>query len=162
RANGGLYLRQVPQGRLKVTGHISWSKENDAQLRKASIVRVFVNGFQQLPALLDDAKGKERQRAFSADLVLNRSEGNFVEIDLHDIKQEASNHCEFTVACAKPVKGQRLHMLIVGVGEKDEEKLKGQAIKALRADTANKDRVKTPAFEDVRFYGPLAGYVKPE
>jgi hypothetical protein len=126
------------------------------------MVRVFVNGFQQVPAPLDEAKGKERRRTFTADLLLNRPEGNFVELDLPDIKQDASNRTEFTVACLNPIKGQRLHLLIVGVGEKDDKKLTHQAFTALRASTDSQGKSSSPGFQEVHPYGPLTGYVSPE
>ncbi len=162
RSNGGLSVRRSPQGRIKVMGHLTWSKDNDAQLQKTAMVRVFVNGFQQIPGSLDAPRGKERRRTFTADLLLNRPEGNFVELDLPDIKQDASNRTEFTVASLNPIKGQRLHLLIVGVGEKDERKLTTQAFTALRASTDSQGKSSSPGFEDVHFYGPLAGYVSPE
>src|SRR5205823_1688270 len=149
---GGLAVRPSPQGRIKVTGHVNWGKENDAQLQKTGMVRVFVNGFQQIPGSLDAPKGNERRRTFTADLVLNRPEGNFVELDLPDIKQDASNHSEFTIGSLEPIKGQRLHMLIVGVGEKDEKKLQNQAITALRVSTDSQGQSSSPGFEKVRFY----------
>jgi WD40 repeat protein len=162
RSDGGLSVRKSPQGRLKVTGHVTWGKENDAQLQKTGMVRVFVNGFQQIPAPLEEPKGKERRRTFVADLLLNRPEGNFVELDLPDIKQDASNRTDFTVASLNPIKGQRLHLLIVGVGEKDEKKLMRQAFTALRANTDSPGKVYSPGFEEVHPYGPLTGYVSPE
>jgi WD40 repeat protein len=162
RMDGGLMVDRSPQGRVKVVGQVTWSKANDAQLKKAGQVRVFVNGFQQIPGTFDEPKGKERRRTFTADLVLNRPEGNFVEMDLPDIKQDASNRTEFTLGSLKPIKGQRLHLLIVGVGEKDEKKLYNQAITALRATTDSQGRSSSPAFEDVHFYGPLTGFVSPE
>lgn len=162
RADGGLSVDRSPLGRVKLTGHITWSKANDAQLKKTAMVRVFVNGFQQIPAPLDEPKAKERLRTFTADVLLNRLEGNFVELDLPDIKQDASNRTEFSIASLKPIKGQRLHLLIVGVGEKDEKKLADQAITALRATTDSQGKSSSPAFEEVHFYGPLTGFVSPE
>jgi WD40 repeat protein len=162
RMDGGLLVDRSPMGRARIMGHVTWSKANDAQLQKANLVRVFINGFQQVPALLDPPKGTERLRTFSAEVVLNRPEGNFVELSLPDIKQDASNRTEFNIGALKPVKGQRLHMLMVGVGEKDDKKLRDQAMTALRATTNAKGQSKSPGFEDVRFYGPLTGFVSPE
>jgi WD40 repeat protein len=162
RSNGSLAVRRSPQGRIRIEGHVTWSKENDAQLQKTGLVRVFVNGFQQIPGPLEEPAGKERRRNFSADVLLNRLEGNFVELDLPDIKQDASNRTEFSVGSLNPVKGQRLHMLIVGVGEKDEDQLKTKAVTALRATTNPQGKSSSPGFEDVHFYGPLTGYVSPE
>jgi WD40 repeat protein len=161
RSDGGLMVDRSTQGRVQVLGHVTWSKADDALLKKGGMVRVFVNGFQQSPAILDQPKGKERIRTFKAELVLNRPEGNFVEMDLPDLKQDAGNRSEFTIACSKPIKGQRLHLLMVGVGQKDDKKLRQQAIAALRATTA-KGKTSSPAFKEVRFYGPLTGFVSPE
>jgi hypothetical protein len=162
RSDGSLGVDRSPLGRIKVLGHVTWSKANDAQLKKTGLVRVFVNGFQQIPATLDEPKGKERLRTFTADVLLNRPEGNFIELDLPDIKQDAGNRTDFTQGTLKPVNGQRLHMMIVGVGEKDENKLRTQAVTALRATTDSQGRTSSPAFVDVRFYGPLTGFVSPE
>jgi WD40 repeat protein len=156
KADGVLYVPPVPAGNVRLEGHVTWGKENDEQLRKAELVKVFVNGFQQVPGLLDKPNGKARERKFTAHILLNRAEGNFVELQLPNIKQEASNYTEFTVACQEPVTGQHLHLLIVGVDEKDEERLKAQAFTALQATQAG-GITKTPAFEVVRTYGPLTG-----
>src|SRR5262249_20451522 len=65
------------------------------------------------------------------------------------LKQECANRREFTVDCARPVPGQRLHVLIVSAGEKDEEKLKERVLQA----------VQTPAFSKVTMHGCLTRYV---
>jgi hypothetical protein len=95
-------------------------------------------------------------------VLLNRLEGNSLELDLPDLKQDASNRTEFAMGCLKPVKGQRLHLLIVGVGEKDEKKLIDEAFTALRATTDSQGKSSSPAFIEVRTYGPLTGFVSPE
>lgn len=159
--DGKLVFPTVPDGRVTLTGKVTWSKDNDEQLKKISLVRIFVNGFQQIPAELKPPTGNSREREFRAELLLNRPENNQVEIELPDLKQDSSNRREFPLACAKPEPGQRLHMLIVGVGEKDEDKLTDQALLALRAQK-EKGEVKTPAFASVRTYGPLTGFVSPE
>ena len=148
-------------GRLRLRGRVRWSKDNDKQLKKVSVVRVFVNGFQQIPAVLQPPKGASREREFVADLLLNRREDNRIEIELPDLKQDSNNRREFELACTKPATGQRLHLLIVGVGEKNEQELVNQALLALRAER-DKQKITSPAFSEVRVYGPLTNFVRPQ
>jgi WD40 repeat protein len=159
KADGVLYIPPLPAGRVQLEGHVTWGKENDEQLRKAEMVKVFVNGFQQQPGWLGAAKDKTRERSFTAPIWLNREEGNFVELQLPNIKQEASNHAEFTVACRQPITRQRLHLLIVGVDENNPEALIKQAKKAISAKSKG-DKIETPAFDQVMLY-PLTGDVTP-
>ncbi|MGE3804383.1 MAG: hypothetical protein AB7K24_06900, partial [Gemmataceae bacterium] len=170
--NKSLEPRKLPDGRLVfedkagqarmvLRGRVLWSKENDEQIRKTSMVRVYVNGFQQLPAQLKPATGDGRERRFEAELLLNRAQDNVVEIELPTLKQDSSNRREFNLACAKPEEGQRLHLLIVAVGEKNNQGLIDQALLSLRA-TRDKGQIKTPAFAQVRVYGPLTDFVTPE
>ncbi|GIW79576.1 MAG: hypothetical protein KatS3mg105_1383 [Gemmatales bacterium] len=147
--------------RLRLRGRVRWSKDDDQEMTKVKLIRVYVNGFQQIPAVLEPPKGAERERVFVADLILNRPVDNRIEIELPDLKSDANNRREFTLDCLKPESGQRLHLLIVGVGEKDESKLTNQALLALRAQR-EKDTIRTPAFSEVRIYGPLTDFVTPQ
>lgn len=159
--DGKIVFPTAPHGRMTLTGSVQWSKEDDEQLRRLSMVRVYVNGFQQIPAELQPASGDERTRQFRADLLLGRASSNQVEIELPDLKQDVSNRREFRLDCSQPQQGQRLHLLVVGVGDLDEKSISSQALLALRA-SRDKDEIRTPAFSQVRIYGPLTGLVTPE
>lgn len=161
-SNSKLQFAPLPDGRVRLKGRVAWDRDTDEQLKKINQVRVYVNSFQQVPADLQPAVGTSRERAFAADLLLNRADDNKVEIALPDLKQEASNRRQFQVDCRAPARGQRLHLLIVGIGEKDESKLTEKALQALQAHQDSKGRCTTPVFEQVRTYGPLTGYVIPE
>ena len=161
-SDGKLYVPEMPNGRVTLQGRVTWAKEDDEQLKKISLVRVFVNGFQQVPADLRPPSGYSRERLFTSDLMLNQATGNFVEVSLPDIAQDASNSSDFRVACAKPARGQRLHVLLVGVGEKDDKKLTDQALYALQARQKAEGVYTSQAFEQVRMYGPLNDYVTPD
>ena len=50
------------------------------------------------------------------------------------LKVEASECLDFTVNCAKPEKGSRLHLLVVGPGVPDQQKLRLSVLDALRAE----------------------------
>ncbi len=154
--------RAAPDGQLWLWGQIAWDKPDDEQLRKASWVRVHVNGALQRPAELQPAKDNSRKRAFKAEIFLNRTDDNQIEIDLPELKQDVCNRRAFAVACAEPEREQRLHLLVVGIGERDEKKLIDRALQTLQAQAKAPGQFRTPAFSEVRLYGPLTGYVSPE
>jgi WD40 repeat protein len=149
RPGGTVSFDPAPEGPVLLRGKVLWDNESDEKLKQVNWVRVYVNGFQQIPARLDKPIGAARERTFTASILLNRSTKNEVEVELPNDQQEASNRPRFTVDCTHPVKEQRLHLLIVGVGEQDEQKLIEHANQALR----------TRAFTEIIRYGPLTGYV---
>jgi WD40 repeat protein len=149
KANGVLDFALVPHGRVWLEGRVIWDQESDEELRAATQVHVFVNGFPQLPADLKPAAGNRRERAFRSPIVLSRAQGNLIEIALPAYKQECANRRDFQVDCAQPVPGQRLHVLIISAGEKDEQKLRDRVAQT----------VQTPAFSKVHVHGCLVGYV---
>jgi hypothetical protein len=161
-SGGRLYFPTMPEGRLTLTGRVVWDHDGDESLKKTRLVRLYVNGFQQVPAWLKPAGGRGRERAFTADILLNQAQGNLIEIALPDVPAEAGNRSEFRVACAHPARGQRLHLLIIGIGEKSARRLLAQALGALRARRDSHGRYWAPAFDEVRVYGPLSGYVTPD
>jgi hypothetical protein len=160
--DGRLEFAAAPQGRLSLKGKVTWAKENDEQLKKVNLVKVYVNGFLQVPAELKLPEGDSRARTFEADILLNQAQKNRVEIELPGVQQDMSNRREFFVDCQKPERGQQLHLLIVGVGEKNEKKLTERALQALQVQGSAPGKLKTRAFEQVRIYGPLTDYVSPE
>jgi WD40 repeat protein len=163
-AAGGklIVAKAAPHGQLWLHGYVTWEKADDEQLRKARWVRVHVNGALQRPAELEPPVGDSRKRAFKAELFLNRPNDNQIEIDLPDCKQEAANRRAFALGCRNPERDQRLHLLVVGIGEKDEQQLIDRALQTLQARANAPGQIQTPAFEQVRIYGPLTGYVSPE
>jgi hypothetical protein len=148
---GRLRFKKAPNGRAELSASLVWDDPKDEQLRLASYVRIYVNGFQQIPALLRDPEpGAPRTRKFVKEISLNRAADNLVEIDLPSNKQEARNRPNFTVSCAQPAEKQNLHLLVIGVYEQDREKLMDRAKKA----------VESQAFDGKpKYYGPLTGYV---
>src|SRR5204863_3268639 len=62
--------------------------------------------------------------------------------------------------CTDPVRGRRLHLVVVGVDETDGEALKRKALDAIGARPAASGRLEAPpAFEEVVAYEPLVGGV---
>jgi WD40 repeat protein len=161
---GRLVFTEVPKGQVQIRGRVLWSKEDDENLKKISMVKMYVNGFQQLPAALRSPTGNGREREFTARVVLNRSQGNDIEIELPDLKQDHGNRHsrQFTLDCANPVPGQRLHLLVVGIGESNPKALVDEALGAVNAKADKEGILRSPAFSQVRVYGPLTRFVKPE
>jgi WD40 repeat protein len=163
-AEGKLVFPDAPKGEMLLSGKVTWSKEDDEQLKKVGLVRIYVNGFQQIPAELRPVEGNSRERKFTARLVLNRATDNDIEVELPDLKQDHGNRNQrhFAVNCAAPTPGQRLHLLVVGIDEKDGKKLVDEALLAVHARAGKDGRLQAPAFSQVRVYGPLTRFVKPD
>jgi WD40 repeat protein len=164
RAGGALGFPEMPHGRVRLQGHVAWDEEDDARLKQTKIVRVFVNGFQQLPAILEPGtpltlpsppaeggegrvRGDGRERAFRVDILLNQAADNRVEIALPGLERDAASRTQFLVNCKYPTRAQRLHLLVVSLDEEDAKGLETQFV-----------RVLAPAFTGVDVYGPQAGY----
>src|SRR5205823_990326 len=83
-------------------------------------IRVHVNGFEQLEAVLEkysEARA-DRRRAFRARIRLNQEACNCVRLQLPpSLKPEASECLDFAVDCGRPETGSRLHLLVIGPGE---------------------------------------------
>ena len=57
---------------------------------------------------------------------------------------------------------ERLHLLVVAVGEKDATQVKAQVLKALRGKPTTSNEFTTGAFVSGRIYGPLVNEVAPQ
>ena len=119
-------------GRLVLHGSVKWNEYDDANLQGVKQVRMFVNGFQQLPVEMKPVPGKPRERRFQVPVVLN-SNDNRIEVDLPDLKQDASNRRKFELACEQPIKGAHLHVLVIAPQEKDEAKLVDSLTRVIKA-----------------------------
>jgi WD40 repeat protein len=161
-ADGQLFVPAMPAGRVTIQGRVLADKMDPEKLKKISQVRIYVNGFQQVPALLKPPASKDsRERSFERELLLNQVE-NRIEVELPDLKEEANDRREFSVVCRNPQAGQRLHYLVMGVGEKNSQELMKEALQAIGAKGDGNVQYHTPAFSEIRLYGPLTGYVRPE
>jgi WD40 repeat protein len=152
-----LVFTRAPGDRVVVRGTIVWPDETDPRLNQAGEVRVWVNGFQQPPVKLQRrSDAKSRKREFEAEVVLNQTQKNRVEFELPGLAQEAGKRREFLIDCAKPRPPETWHVLVVGVGDKDQTQLKDRVLKAVRSQPGVRG-----AFQ-VRLYGPLTEDVSPE
>jgi hypothetical protein len=156
----------VPEGRVRLRGRVLWDEADDQRLQKAKMVRVYVNGFQQLPALLDKpTDDNPRQRTFQSTLVFNRDHDNHIEIALPDLEKDINNRLRLTVHCGRPERSQRLHLLVVSMQDKDAKPLETQirqAFQTTNGTTTTSSAPKAAAFDPIYSYPSLVDYrVKP-
>ncbi len=158
-AGGMPAFDKMPAGRVQLHGHVAWDEGDDEDIKKTGIVRVYVNGFQQLPAVLLPAEKGRRERAFHAELLLNEAEKNLIRVALPGLARDASSPTDFAVDCEKPVRAQRLHLLIVSTQEKDPKALKARFLQALQSTSTKEGDLKTTAFDRIYLYPrmPLTG-----
>jgi WD40 repeat protein len=144
-------------GRLLLRGRVAWDRELDDLIKELSMARVYVNGFQQLPALLEKpATDNPRERSFLASILLNKTEKNEIEIEL-PVPIGSDSRTRFVLNCREPIEGKRLHLLAIGVGNQDEQPLLKRVLKALRITMDDKGDFLPSAFANVQVHGILAG-----
>jgi WD40 repeat protein len=144
-------LPPLPIGRATINGVVRWSSADDEALTKARFVRVYVNGFQQLPIALKPATTKSRLRRFEVPVVLNEKD-NTMEVEIPELKQDAGNRRKFVVPCDQPITGQQLHVLVVAPQEKEEATLIDGLVRALKAEKIGANLFRTPRFEAVHVH----------
>ncbi len=156
----------VPEGNVRIYGHVKWSDSQDKRFAQTQNVQVWVNGFQQVPSQLKTSRERAGVKLFDTLVVLNRLEDNTIELGLPGLEHEASSRLDFQVDCVRPELRQRLHLVIVGVGATDGDALVSGALKAMKArrTTSGKIRRIAPitaaAFDKGSIYPPLVGRVK--
>jgi len=148
-------------GHVRLEGRLKWSQAADPRLDEPLEVRVWVNGFQQTGTVVAAREAGALERTFQARLVLNRTTGNQVEIQIPGLEQAADNRTEFLVDCQKPETKQRLHLLAVGVDDQGTAPPAQVLLDSLQAKAQGPVSFTTPAFTQGKVYGPLTGYVSP-
>jgi hypothetical protein len=136
--HGRLSFPEVGTGRAKLRGRILWGDAGGKRRNRNAPLRVYVNGFQQVPAHFRPEAGGPRETPFEATLLLRRKKENHVSLVL-----PGQDPDEFSLDCGAPVTGQRLHLLVLNTRERG------------RPDPS---RFRTHAFADVQVYGPLVGF----
>jgi WD40 repeat protein len=150
--------KAFPTGKMMVYGHVEWSKTADEALtRRLQQVQVWVNGFQQAPVVISPP-GKNLTSEFSAFIVLNQEKGNQIQFALPELTSDLSTAFDIYVDCDKPVREQRLHLLVIGVGASagSEAELETQVLTAMKARRSGRE-YRTSAFDRLAIYGPLVG-----
>jgi WD40 repeat protein len=163
--DGRLSFEKLPGGWVRLKGHVTAASYNDEQFRALAWAKICVNGFQQIPAPLDPPAGNRRN--FEREILLNRADNNRIEVTLPELKADAGSRREFSLDCLKPASIHQVHVLVVGVWEKDAKKLTEHVLEALHGRPVGIDRFTTTIFGDGppvegQLYGPLTENVTPD
>jgi len=160
RQEGGQvrFLQPSAEGSAWLHGRVRWPDAAAQQENPASVVQVWVNGFLQAPVMLKGKKPGELEWNWRARVRLNRGADNEVSVRLPDLVRSSDSRTDFRLACAKPDERQRLHLLVVGVGESNARQLETLALKAVRGKRDVGDVISTPVFERGWIY-LLSGYI---
>jgi WD40 repeat protein len=154
--SNSLAFEELPLGRVWLHGRVAWDPDPDPLLKDLSQVRVYVNGFQQLPALLDPAGPDSRERTFRAPLLLSKDRDNVVELELPGLALATGSAARFTLDCKAPVAGKRLHLLAIGPDNQEAKEFQEQVLQALGITTDPQGRFLS-AFANVLPHGVLTG-----
>jgi WD40 repeat protein len=157
-AGGQVAFPPVRSARVRLRGRLVWDEAADPTLGESHAVRVFVNGFQQLPRALRAAPGAGRERRFEVDLLLTQEHGNQAELAVPGVALGEDARARFTVDCSRPERSQRLHLLLVSPRRQDGPALRAQFLKALGAVPGPEDQLRTAVFNPVTVYGPQVGF----
>lgn len=160
RQEGGHVRFSQPalEGSVWLHGRVRWPDAASRKENPVSVVQVWVNGFLQQPILLRPKQPNDLEWTWRARLRLNRGAENEVSVRLPDLVRSSDSRTDFRLACSKPDERQRLHLLVVGVGETDARQLESLALRAVRGKRASGDQISTPAFDKGWIY-LLSGYV---
>ncbi|HVA51297.1 MAG TPA: hypothetical protein VNH11_33455 [Pirellulales bacterium] len=147
--DGYQFAKPLSRGDVWLYGRVRWT---DVAQVGAYPVAVTINGYSQLPASLGAAGDNPRERAWKAQLWLDRK-SNRVEVSLLDLVRDRGSRLSFEVRCDAPLEKRRLHMLVIGIGDVDGERLERDALAAVHGTPSEKGgatdsltRFTTPAF----------------
>ncbi len=156
----GAVFNEVADGQLRLRGRVLWNGATSGPDRTAVGLRVYANGFQQIPVTLNAPAAETQESAFDATVLLTRPANNHIEVELAGLPSgdRARNQC-VVKTCDAPISGRRLHLLVIGVDVKDGEALKQQALRAVGAAGPAGGPTPAPFFEKVVSYDPLVGGV---
>ena len=120
---GGLlrFVNASPESSLWLHGRVRWPDAATQEQNRVSVVQVWVNGFLQQPVPLKPPRSPALEWSWRAKVRLNRAGENEISVRLPGVARAADCRLDFKVGCTKPDERQRLHLLVVGVGEKDHQ-----------------------------------------
>ncbi len=158
---------------IELRGRVVWDTDDDPVSRDQNLsVVVIANYVAHRPVVPKAAAGK-RERAFVAPVYLNAADTQ-VRVELRSgsrsgtLPQQGMRQTELAVRCEKPLKAQRLHLLVVGVevSERERPALVRRVVEAVGgtvpADRPGFDRgsFEHPAFARAVLYRPLVSDVE--
>jgi hypothetical protein len=156
-AGGEVHSAPAPTGTMWLQGHVEWADDKDPALREQEVrVRVSVNDFDLPPVLLSEANGLRRR--FRLRVRLTQKEANRVVAHC-DLPEEDNTRRAFLVDCAAPVLEQRLNLLAVSPGQRDQGTMKARLLDAFQARDREGDQFSAePTFAMGRLHGSLLSW----
>ncbi|HZV07139.1 MAG TPA: hypothetical protein VE999_18805, partial [Gemmataceae bacterium] len=139
RERGTLVFPEAATGQVWLHGRVLWADKKANRREDYFRLRVFVNGFQQIPVDVV-REGDKTETPFRVLLLLNRRTGN--RISLVASRQDAGGFTEGSVDCAEPITAQRLHVLALSPYSRPDEV---------------KERLRKAIHKEVNFLRPLTG-----
>ncbi len=164
RAGAG-FAQAAPDGKMILQGRLLWEEESDARLKNVEMVRVRVNGSLQRAgvALAAPQPKKPRERSFRTPVFLTQREKNELTLEVPQLDLSDASTLRYEIDCARPVAEERvLHLLPIGVGEPDGERLKRRIYAALEAQPRTSREFALDPFAWGSVYGPATGEVEPD
>jgi WD40 repeat protein len=153
-----VFAQPVPDGNVWLRGRVRWPDAASQQIHRVSMVHIWVNGFLQIPAPLKSNRPADLEWAWQARIRLSRARGNEISVRLPGVATVADSRLSFKVHCLDPDERQRLHLFVVGVGEKDAGQLEALALSAIQGKRVVGDQITSPAFPKGWIY-LISGYV---
>lgn len=155
---------QVKQGEVTLEGYVEWGTDLSPEFRHGFDAHVQLNGFEQHPGAVEKGP-KGLKRYFAVKLSLNQEQDNQGELSIPGLKIDDSSQTKFKVRkCLEPVRDQRLHVVVIGVGEQKQQALTESVLKTLHVKNSQpgsyrnlvEREFQTPTFRKInRLYVPL-------
>jgi WD40 repeat protein len=153
--SGRLVVERAAEGRLRLRGRVVWQDDRDPTLARPAQVLVRVNGYLQMPCRLRD-RAQRPEREFDAEVLVGQASDNRIRIEVPALRLGESSSSECLIRrCDAPVRAQRLHLVVIGVGKADRSVLTRQALDAFQArphPSGEENLYAAPAFDEVRLY----------
>ena len=156
--------RPVETSRNLLKGRVRWNYRDDVAISDANAqVWISVNGFKQ-SIRLEASNANSRERQFTSQVQLFRTQANIIEVMATDLRRLASAKKIVRVDCQSPqLPRQRLHLVIIGIGVQsaDEAGLRSDAVASLAGTDLRMEKkefsFKSSAFAECNGYGPFIG-----
>jgi WD40 repeat protein len=130
-SEGAAKFDAVKAGKQTLVGEVVFADTKSPDLATPASLRIQVNGLQQQTVELGPSEGNVRK--FRAPIVLNRPDDNRLFAEVVGLSIDADCNVHGTVAgCLKPIETTKWHMVLIGVGDADESKLREEALEAFR------------------------------
>ncbi len=122
---------------FQIRGRVVLPEERSS---KPTMLRLWVNGFQQAPVKLAAVADDSNSVTYSAQVALNQSGSNWIELDLPGFEKEDSSNKLLRLPCKQPMERKRLHVLPIAIGatDRDTERLIALTVKALGGNQTGK------------------------